>query len=423
MVEKSLRSTLYCNRLRRRFLGLVGVSLVVPVLLVNSGCQNSVLYDSDPGPPGTGGNGQGGAGTVTTATTMNPTTTATSAGPGGWGDPGSTVACAKVPGAVTVADCPAADDWKAVNSLLADQLFGCGFELEGPAEFHVETGTCCYPIYEYTCGAGRPYREGGEARHANAEDSTSWMGEQQALVRVDDLSSEERDILRDAWLQDALLEHASIASFGRFALELMAHGAPADLLASAHAAAMDEVHHAADCFRLASAYAGRPLGPSNFDFAEPIAVEKDLAAVARATFEEGCINETWASIAASEQFEEAQDLAVKAVLAKIRDDEARHAELAWRSLHWMLQVGGVPVRQALDASVKALERRLDEPQKAGHQEKASFSNVLLAHGRISKQAQHDCFRQAMREAVLPCARAMLALRAARPSEPHQQSRT
>lgn len=381
---------------------------MVPVLLATSGCQNNVISEADhTGLPGTGGHGQGGAGPVTTSTT-----TATSVGPGGWSEPGSTVACGEVAEATSADDCPATDDWHAVESLLRDQLYGCGFEIEGPPEFHAETGTCCYPIYEYGCGAGRPYREGGEVRHANAEAGASWMAEQGALPRVHELSLEQRETLRDAWLQDALLEHASIASFGRFALELMAHGAPAELLASAHAAAMDEVHHAADCFRLASAYAGRALGPGDFNFAGPIPIEMDLAAVARATFEEGCVNETWASIAASEQFEEAQDPAVKAVLAKIRDDEARHAELAWRSLRWMLQVGGAPVRRALDASVKALEQRLNESPNADHQERTTFSKALLAHGRISKKAQHDCFRQAMREAVLPCAKAMLNSKAA-----------
>jgi hypothetical protein len=37
----------------------------------------------------------------------------------------------------------------------------------------------------------------------------------------------------------ALFQHASVASFARFSLELLALGAPPDLVAAAHAAALD----------------------------------------------------------------------------------------------------------------------------------------------------------------------------------------
>jgi hypothetical protein len=65
--------------------------------------------------------------------------------------------------------------------------------------------------------------------------------------------------LARAWLADASLEHASIASFARFTLLALSFGAPADLLAEAQHAALDEVAHAQLCFGLASRYAGSPL--------------------------------------------------------------------------------------------------------------------------------------------------------------------
>ena len=40
----------------------------------------------------------------------------------------------------------------------------------------------------------------------------------------------QRALLAEAWTTDALHEHASIASSARFSLELMAAGAPADLV-------------------------------------------------------------------------------------------------------------------------------------------------------------------------------------------------
>ena len=50
--------------------------------------------------------------------------------------------------------------------------------------------------------------------------------------------------LASAWLADALLEHASIASFAQTTLKLLALGAPSDLIADSQRAALDEVEHA-----------------------------------------------------------------------------------------------------------------------------------------------------------------------------------
>ena len=50
-----------------------------------------------------------------------------------------------------------------------------------------------------------------------------------------------RSAVADAWVRDALAEHASVASFARCMLELMSVGAPPQLLSAAALAANDEV--------------------------------------------------------------------------------------------------------------------------------------------------------------------------------------
>lgn len=65
----------------------------------------------------------------------------------------------------------------------------------------------------------------------------------------------------DFWTRVGLMEHASVAAFSRFSLQLMALGAPSDLLQKSHEAAADEIRHARDAFALAGHYAGRPVGP------------------------------------------------------------------------------------------------------------------------------------------------------------------
>ncbi len=391
------------TQLHRRFLGLVSTGLLVPVLLAGSACTSKVTVHGGAG--GQGGAGEGGTGDGGYPV---PPTTSTSVDPNP--DPGLRKVCAKVPLATSVVDCPSIDDDQAVHDLIGDQLLGCGYDFNGKAEFDRDTSSCCYLIYEYGCTSGltgRPYTVQGEAQRADAMERGSWTAGNVAEPMVDDLSPEARQALADAWTRDALMEHASVASFGRFALELMALGAPAELLAAAHAAAIDEVKHAAECFKLASAYAGHAIGPDRFDFEGQVSVEKDIAAIARATFEEGCINETWASVLAAEQLVLARDPAVKQVLATICEDEARHAELAWRSIRWMLEVGGTSVRGALEEAVADLERRLAEPGEAAPEEPAELRDTLLAHGRIGARVQEACYRDSMVEVVLPCVKALL----------------
>src|SRR6185503_716009 len=105
---------------------------------------------------------------------------------------------------------------------------------------------------------------------------------------------------------DAQLEHASIASFARFVLVLLAVGAPADLVAGAQQALADEVEHARACFSLASRFAETPLGPA------PLRIDGALEAptLARAAADavvEGCIGETLAAAQAAAQLEVAVD--------------------------------------------------------------------------------------------------------------------
>ena len=67
------------------------------------------------------------------------------------------------------------------------------------------------------------------------------------------LPADVRHILSEQWSLAARFEHASIASFNKFSLELLAVGAPGTLVAAANRAALQEVEHAQACFAAASA--------------------------------------------------------------------------------------------------------------------------------------------------------------------------
>jgi hypothetical protein len=78
------------------------------------------------------------------------------------------------------------------------------------------------------------------------------------------ISADVRARLAAEWERIGLLEHASIAAFARFALQLLALGAPRDLVEDAQRAMADETRHAELAFALASAYGGAARGPGRF---------------------------------------------------------------------------------------------------------------------------------------------------------------
>jgi hypothetical protein len=179
-----------------------------------------------------------------------------------------------------------------------------------------------------------PFVIQGKARLARAMRRSDW------LSALPELSGKSLPIaLRERaaaeWLEDARMEHASVAAFARFTLELLAFGAPADLVTESQLAGLDEIDHARLCFGLASRYAGAELGPAALSMSgvAPAATlrESVLSAVL-----EGCIGETLAAARAQAALEVARDQATRTVLGKIAEDETRHAELAYRYVAWAL---------------------------------------------------------------------------------------
>jgi hypothetical protein len=265
---------------------------------------------------------------------------------------------------------------------------------------------CCYTIEQIQCGGtGRPFIDGGldggrprTAAPRRAGDPEAWRAGGAPLVAG--LSAGVRARLAAAWTADGLLEHASIASFGRFAFELLAVGAPADLVAAAHRAAVDEVEHARLCLGLAGAYAGEPVAPAPFPFGGRVEVSADLASIAARAVREGCVGETLASIQAAEQLAGTEDPRVRGALAVIVDDEARHAERAWRFVAWALAHGGAEVRAAVAAAFAA-PVALPAPGEP-------LPAEMAAHGRLDPSTLRAALARALEDVVRPCAERLLA---------------
>ncbi|HEY8375034.1 MAG TPA: ferritin-like domain-containing protein, partial [Nannocystis sp.] len=207
-----------------------------------------------------------------------------------------------------------------------------------------------------SCIIGRPLLVDGAARTAPTVARGDWLTE---LDLPRDLPPEIRAALADHWAAVAALEHASVASFAAFTLDLMTLAAPPELLVEAQRAALDEIEHARLAWSLASLWAGRALGPGALSL-DGLPKEHVLRDIVVALVREGCVGETLG--AAEAQFcAELAHPTLAPWLATLAHDEARHAALAWRTLRWLLATRGPEVRAAALTTIAELRAELAAP--------------------------------------------------------------
>jgi len=252
-----------------------------------------------------------------------------------------------------------------------------------------QADVCCYHWFDYC--SGRPLVEGNEVLAAPAVRRTDWAD------LACPVASPVAEALSDAWLADAAAEHASVAAFSRVAMELMAVGAPPQLLDDTLRAAQDEVRHAQACYGMASRFTPSIQGPGPLPAATPRT--PSLVQVAVDAFLEGCVGETTAALVAERGAGAATDPHTQEVLRAIASDEAEHAALAWRTVKWALEHGGAEVAGALRRAFADLPRAsFDATPEHPH---------WGAYGRLSQAEMVAAASDARREIVAPMLRALL----------------
>jgi hypothetical protein len=272
-----------------------------------------------------------------------------------------------------------------------------------------QTGTGEWVAGPRRCGpgaaCGRPYLVGGSARTALEESRPDWL-----TATTPDLSGLDgatRCSLSMHYTQLGLMEHASVAAFARFVLELLAAGAPAELVSAAQRALGDEIEHTRLCFGLASAYAGAPVGPGALS-TRGVLVDTSLAATLTAAIHEACVGETLAAVEASEALAGATDPAVRAVLERVVLDESAHAELGWRFLQWVLRDASPELRQLarleLERAIEAALAARDTGKVAPAEPVTSHAAPLERHGQCSHERLNAARRAALEQLVIPLAR-------------------
>jgi len=223
----------------------------------------------------------------------------------------------------------------------------------GPEE--AITDQCCYLMTVGQMCEGRPLIINGERR---------------------------RVVLADGpWARATADEHASVASFARHILQLMALGAPSELLAGVARAMSDEIRHATLCAEIA----GVELAP----LPATEAVEADPRAVLCSLIREACINETIAAAIAAEASTRASGRE-REILHQLARDEQRHSTLAWKTLAWML-------RRFPELRSEAV-REFARPVQVGDES---------AYGHLTGEEKLKLADTVMRQVVYPCAASLL----------------
>src|SRR6185369_6652767 len=282
----------------------------------------------------------------------------------------------------------------------------CGSDADCPqlsaqwSRCRFDTTKQSFQCIEGTCASGRPFLIDGSLRVAALTARTDWS-EAAVLPRFADPNVTGRADLAAHWARIALLEHASIAAFARFTLQLMSLGAPASLIELATAAMSDETKHTKACFAIANHFGSVTIGPGHLDVERSLD-ESSLEAIVINAIREGCIGETLAAVEAREAAEHAEDPVIRAVLREISADETRHAELAYRFVQWALSLGDPRLTHAVRQEFAALGAR----RTLAFGDLGETDSELLRYGIVPEARRAAIRSQTIAQVILPCSRAL-----------------
>ena len=201
-----------------------------------------------------------------------------------------------------------------------------------------------------------------------------------------------RDAVAARWRENGRTEHASVAAFARLTMDLIALGAPPDLIHSANLDARDEIRHAELCFSIAKALDGRDGGPGPFPEAQtartlPSNRTLALAGLAVDSLIDGALHEGLSARVIAQLAKRCDEPAIRSLLLELAADEGRHAAHGWDVVKWCLAEGGAPVVHALRGAIAAIPEHhasdLPAEARGGGWEKFGI------HGAALEEEQHQ----------------------------------
>jgi hypothetical protein len=221
------------------------------------------------------------------------------------------------------------------------------------------------------------------------------------------LSPTLRAELARIWTERIDTEYRSITGFSTFSFDLIAAGAPVDLVAVCHRVCLDELRHTELAVRMVELYGGpeppMPRGLSSLPADESLTA---VAQACRSAILLSCLGETFACAELDMLRERTVCPAVRGVLSIFLADEIVHARVGWAWLgHAVPQASDQTRAQAAAAVpgyVAAIARNLFGAD--GQPAAVAVTNddaELALHGVCSQREEQDLYRQFIRDTFVP----------------------
>jgi len=196
------------------------------------------------------------------------------------------------------------------------------------------------------------------------EKGAAWTDQRSELPAI--VPADVAPALAEQWRENGKTEHASVAAFARLSADLIALGAPPELLEAANRDALDEIEHAKMCFSLATDLDGNRTGPLAFPAARtartlPSNRTLALAVLAVDSLVDGALHEGVSAAVIAELARRCRVPRIEEMLRSIARDEGRHAAHGWDVAMWCVAEGGEPVRRALLGALDALPETMHSP--------------------------------------------------------------
>lgn len=185
-------------------------------------------------------------------------------------------------------------------------------------------------------------------------ESSGWNGCGINIILKPDVKS--RAALEAIWLENASKEHISVPAFSKLSMQLIALGAPPELMEKVFRAASQEITHAMLSYSVASSLSGKAFSPDAMPEILKHSCEYDsLEKLILECFIDGCLMEALSAAHARESSLLAQEPAIKNVFDVIARDEQFHADLSWEIVHFLQTKVSTSMKLILSSELKTIK--------------------------------------------------------------------
>ncbi len=221
------------------------------------------------------------------------------------------------------------------------------------------------------------------------------------------LPDDVRTELARIWGERIPTEYRSITGFGTFSFDLIAAGAPPDLVAVCHRVCIDELRHTELAVRMVEVYGGRrpqlPREISTLPATEGISA---VAQAARSAISLSCLGETFACTELTMLRDRAVDPVVRGVLTVFLSDEIVHARIGWAYLSHAIRSADEGTQRAVAEVVPSYVAGIAANLFGTDQRPAAVDVThdderLKAHGVCSMREEQDLYRAFVRDVFVP----------------------